>query len=401
MSQPDDVSDVSPQEDAGETLPLIELETLLSQPPSWRKRFRQLGLLLAALAVVLAAYWGINRPAASSAPVVAQPNAPPPTVRVVSNVNYGALTINGQPQRGGPPLTFRARSQPPYTITLDAPPFPPLTCQYPPVKTIAPYVFHPCNAGGVLTVDQQASNVLEMLFTLNDLPAAQQQQIGALIADDITAQQTLTAPAQSVIVAGLNQDGTPRTRLAAGTLSASVFLVAGAQLLRRGLFCASVLCVGSGGYSADAAASAQVWQVLTPIALRWRFTTASGQVVSDVTFPAFSTLLILDLTYQPATGWRLASPPNLSEQLSQLVCATGVQALTLAQTNALGGDGWVVSVLRDQGAAGCELELAQNAVDQGHFVWRFGALLAADAQAHRTLPALPVASAQELAAVGG
>jgi hypothetical protein len=40
-------------------------------------------------------------------------------------------------------------------------------------------------------------------------------------------------------------------------------------------------------------------------------------------------------------------------------------------------------------------------VDQGHFIWRFGVLLAADASAHSTLPALPVALPADLAAVGG
>jgi hypothetical protein len=50
---------------------------------------------------------------------------------------------------------------------------------------------------------------------------------------------------------------------------------------------------------------------------------------------------------------------------------------------------------------GCELGAAINGVDGGRYVWRFGVLLAADAQAHRILPALPLASPAEIAAVGG
>ena len=337
--------------------------------------------------------------------IALQPTLPPPTVSVVSNVNYGVLTINGQPQRAAPPLTFNVPSQPPYILTLNAPPFQPLTCQYPPLTTIAPYLFNPCNAGGVLAVNQQAANTLEMLLTLADLPAEQQQQITTLISDDLTIQQTLTTPAQSAIVAGLNGDGTARATLAAEPLRASVFLVPSTQFAQRGVFCFSFTCIGSGGFSVAASTGGQVWQVLTPVALRWRFTTASGQVVSDVTFPSSSTPLNLSFSYQASTGWRLAAPlasgPNQSQQLAQLVCDTGSQMLTQAQRKARSGSGWAVTVLRAQGVAGCELELTQGAVDQGHFVWRFGALLAGDALAHSTLPTLPVASPAELAAVGG
>jgi hypothetical protein len=145
--------------------------------------------------------------------------------------------------------------------------------------------------------------------------------------------------------------------------------------------------------------------VLTPVALRWRFTTASGQVVSDVTFPSSLMPLNVSLSYQSSAGWRLAAPlasgSDESQQLSQLICDTGSQMLTMVQREAHSGSDWTVSVLRDQGVAGCVLELTQNAADLGHFVWRFGALLAGDARAHGVLPMLPVASPVDLAAVDG
>jgi hypothetical protein len=57
--------------------------------------------------------------------------------------------------------------------------------------------------------------------------------------------------------------------------------------------------------------------------------------------------------------------------------------------------------LHDRGVEGCELGATINRVDGGSYVWRFGVLLAADAQAHSILPALPRASPAEIAAVGG
>ncbi len=397
-----------PDEDAGEALPLIELDTLLARQPSQRKRLAQIGLALAACVVVLVTFWGIiaPRPPTPTQQVhLTFTTTKPPTVSILSNTNYGSLTINGQRQPGALPLTITMRGQPPYDITLNAPPFQPLTCQFPPVKTIAPYIFNPCNTGQTVLLDGQESNRLEMLFSLADLPSAQQQQIMALIANELTAQQTISVPAGSAIVTSLNQDGTLATTRLAEPLRASISLVPSAQTTQRGVFCFSFTCVGSGGFSAAANAGGQLWGVLTPVALRLRFSTASGQVVSDVTFPANPPLLNLLLAYDAATGWRIASQlteaDKLSQQLAQLVCSTGVQILSAEQVRSLSGEGWAVAIVHNQGIAGCELALTLNHNDQGHFVWRFGALLAADASAHSAFPTLPIASSADLAAVAG
>ncbi|HEY7348078.1 MAG TPA: hypothetical protein VH599_07130 [Ktedonobacterales bacterium] len=407
MSQrPNDPPSPPEDQDAGEHLPLIELETLLNQPPSQRKRLVQISLMLAAFLVVVVTFWDTivpSQPSVPPLPVQAPP--PPPTVSIMSNVNYGALTINGQPQRGVLPLTIKLSSQPPYTITLNAPPFQPRTCHFPPPISIVPYAFHPCDAGRTTALNQEASNTLEILFTLADLPAAQRQQITALISRELTAQQTINVPAQSFIVTGLNRDGTLKTRRLTGPLHASALLVPSAPNAQRGVFCFSFTCAVLGGFPHDYSASGQFWQVRTPFALRWRFTTASGQVVSDILFPASPTLLSLFLTYDAVAGWQLGPLPSqyvsLSYQLTQLVCITGVQMLSVEQKRSLRGAGWNITILHDQGVAGCELELQQNNVDQGRFVWRFGVLLAADARAHKTLPTLPIAPSGELAAVGG
>jgi hypothetical protein len=406
MSQPpDDFSPASPEEDAGEALPLIELETLLARPPSWRKRFIQLGFLLAALVVILGAFWSVNRLQASSAALPRlQPDPPPPTISISSNVNYGTLTINGQIQREALPLTIQMHSQPPYIISLDAPPFKPLTCQLPPLTSIVPYAFNPCKTAQNITRDPQLLNSLVMLFSLGALSPEQRQQATDVISKQLTAQQMTIVPAQSAIVTDLKSDGTLTTRLS-GSLRASAFLVPTTQAPKRELSCFRLICIGPQGFSPDYTQSGQFWEVQTPVALRWRFTTDSGQVVSDVTFPSSPVLLKLFLSYDARTGWQIAPLPtsemSLSAQLSQLVCITGIQMLNTQQARYLSGDGWTVNILHEQGIEGCELQLVQHNVDEGHFVWRFGALLAADAQAHSALPKLPVASPQALAAVAG
>lgn len=381
-------------EDDGAGLPLIELETLLSRPPSPRKRLAQIGLVLAACVVVLVTFWNvIVPPGPPPKPVFIAPTPTPRTVSIVSNTNYGTLTINGKTQRAAPPLTVTVRDQQPYTITLNAPPFQPRTCQFPPTKSIVPYGFHPCNAGQTIFQDQAALTMLEIFLTLADLPKEQQQQITSLIATKLTIQQTLNVPAQSTIVTGIKQDGTLTTRRAPGPLTASVSLVPSTDHSQRGVFCFSFTCIGPGAFYGNGSASGQFWQVQTPIALRWRFATASGQVVSDVTFPVSPELLTLLLTYDAADGWRIAQQSSsqnaLSQQLNQLACSTGVQMLAMQQARYLSGEGWNISIVRNQGGAGCELALARQGVDQGHFIWRFGALLAADAGAQKTLPTLP------------
>src|SRR5690242_17010205 len=97
-----------------EDLPLIELETVLSRPPSWRRRLGQISLALAACALVVVTFWPVLVPTTPTQPLLRSQPPPPPTVSIISNVNYGIITINGQPQPAPPPLTLKMSGQPPY-----------------------------------------------------------------------------------------------------------------------------------------------------------------------------------------------------------------------------------------------------------------------------------------------
>ena len=73
-------------------------------------------LALAACVVVLVTFWNIIAPRPSTTPpLVVQPlpTSKPPTVNIVSNTNYGSITINGQRQRSTLPLTVTMSGQPP------------------------------------------------------------------------------------------------------------------------------------------------------------------------------------------------------------------------------------------------------------------------------------------------
>src|SRR5262249_39191209 len=139
----------------------------------------------------------------------------PNALSIVSNISFGSLTINGKEQPSPLPSTVRLHGKTPYTVTLKAPPFRPLSCLFPPPKPTTPsdgvigYInsFTPCVVGTGYTLLKQNVTNLEMLLTLNDLPPDQQQQITSLILQDVVAQQTISVPPRSSVVTGLTSDG--------------------------------------------------------------------------------------------------------------------------------------------------------------------------------------------------
>jgi hypothetical protein len=141
------------------------------------------------------------------------------------------------------------------------------------------------------------------------------------------------------------------------------------------------------------------------VALSWRFTKATGETVSETTY-AYAQLITLYLAYDQTQGWHetsVAGTPSERDQLAGLNCATGASLLQLQVSRTIigNGDDWESIALVDHGVEGCILLLLQNRTIVGHFLWRFGVIMAADAQAHTTLPTLPVAPQDEIAVVSG
>jgi hypothetical protein len=415
MSQsPDEQSspDLSSDHEEWEAAPIADLDHILNSRSPRGKRLVQVTLLLAMVAAVIFTLWdvvpkdGAGSPTPEFAPL-------PSALSIVSNVNFGTLTINGVEQAEPLPSAIRLHGKSPYTITLKAPPFRPLTCPFPlprpgtPWGGVIGYIdgFSPCVAGTGFTMQQQNVTNLEMLFTLADLPIDQQQQITALISNQVTAQQTFTVPAKSLFVSSLTKAGLATTARAPVALTATAFLVPSQQNGQPATSCLGYICADSGGFILGGSLSGQYWEVTTPVALRLLLRQTDGEVVSDVTFP-FANMLTLYLSYNGSSGWQLGllSSQQLSQDLTQVVCPTGSNMLASLAQQASNQLYWSATTLHDRGLDGCELSLqvnsGENSGDQGEFVWRFGALMAANTQAHLTLPQLPMATPADLAAVG-
>jgi hypothetical protein len=393
-----------------ERLPLIDLEQEGQRPPSRRKRLLQIGAAVAALVLILVTFHSVLLPARPAAPTQAPaPTTPPPLLLINSNVTGATITINGK-RRGTLPMLLPL----PYEIdkrqdiTVDAPPFQPITCHLPLSDNHLP---SGCQQGeitgmGPVTlngISGSPSHVLYIDFTDDTLPPAQQAQIRAVVTQALETPQQTTVPAGDYFVTDFtgtySSDDTLSSQRATTPLQASLSVVPNTSM--PGPDCNGFICTLNAPFD-TAPQQAHLWLILVPVSLRWQFARASGQVISDVPFPA-SMFMNLALSYNPETGWQVVAPPasgiSLSEQLANMSCSTGIQILSdLAGSNSnVGGPNGP-----NQTIEGCTLSLQSNSnTSLGTFLWRFGVLLAADANAHALLPALPVAPPDELAAAGG
>ncbi len=375
--------------------PLVELETLLNRPPSWRRRRIQIGVLLAALLVTLLTFWNALTP---RQPVkLATAAGSPGVILITSNVTYGTVTINGRQQTASLPIQMALRSTAQLTVTLDAPPFRPITCSVPPTHPTPPGAFNPCVFRGYSPPQHRPGVVLTILFSLDALPPHLQQQAITLLSRAATFQEDTTVPGLSHVATRIASDGTIISQLTTAPLQASASMVPIIPTTLQGdPFCDGQLCYTT--FSSSATRD-HLWAVSVPVVLRWRFTSASGRVFSEVAYPVTEGWPVY-LAFTAATGWQdhqaLNTASSAARQFSSLSCATGA-ALLQAQ---VAGWNWTISVAYDAGIQGCKLVSQQDHEDQDAFVWRFGVLLAADAQAQSHLPALPLALSEERAAVG-
>lgn len=398
----DDMPEIEPLSD--KRLALIELDGLLNRPPSWRKRLLYSGLVIVALAVALTTFWNTLLPKPASAPA-----DPLLTGMLLSNVTYGAVTVNGQKQSGPPPLGIILHKNALNIITLNAPPFAPLTC-----KITFPTTYDD-SGHCVLHTDELVAPDGPPIFVNNgmfhptffisigfswyDLNQVQEGQALSALNQTLGAPQQISVPVGSYYAVSSAANAT----FAITSQRASAPLLASASLILQPDYmtvCGAAPCPDPLSPGQSAALSGQVWVINFSAEVRWQFIDTSGITVGDNSYPSPNTDAIrAAFSYEPSAGWVIATqdmPNTLQNQLEKLLCPIGIALLP-----PLIGYSLNTQIIHDAGIEGCLFRAQTDQGKQGLFLWRFGVLLAADDGAHAMQPALPIAPPEEIAAVGG
>jgi hypothetical protein len=331
-----------------------------------------------------------------------------------SNVSYGRVTLNGRQLSGSWPLvsTFRTGMN---VLTLSAAPFALQTCRVTwPAAQVRSGACETDRSGLTYTINGRVVKsvlVVTVEVTMDALPAGLQASAQAAVAQSISAVRLpTTVPAGQYIATGRDRTGRIAVQRAAAPLDAEVlFQLDTTQPSAPGGIC-SQFCSGWIDPEEASQIAEQVWVIAVDVgSLQWRFTGSSGEAFTSAVYPA-TPQVPLALLYDGAGGWQVSQDAtqaingfSLSAGLAASICDTGAQELgpLVPQSNNLVPQSDNIVQVRYHDIEGCVLQAqAPDGSSQGSFVWRFGVLLAADAQAHRLAPSLPAAPPAEVAAVG-
>lgn len=389
----------------------IELDDVLRRH-SPRRRAAGLGVLgvTALLAAALVMHTAVGaRLAFVRAPVA--PIQRPIGVALLSNIAFGTLTLNGR-RLGAPPQVAELRSGT-NDITLTAPPFAPRQCRvaWPSLAvlggrcTVTVGIFYVPETSAALDVEYG----IMFDYDGGDLPPSAAASARATLYAAIGAVrlQTLVPSGQRIAAAW-----TPHA--SATIASASVTQPVRAQLsfaLATGNMndCPASLCAGPEfipGFYDREPLGGPTWMLSVSVTYTWRFVTSSGATMASVTYPTDAQANIALVPDGDGDGgwhvWQPATPGTNGEPQAALagtVCDwASVFRVALPGVPSPPFVGTQVG----PGIEGCAFDLQTlDGTSTGMLVWRFGVLLAANDQAHATFPALPLASSEEVRAVGG
>jgi hypothetical protein len=153
--------------------------------------------------------------------------------------------------------------------------------------------------------------------------------------------------------------------------------------------------------------SAQGLAVLAPVALTWRYVTPNGHVIT-ADGPALPggaipfTFIALHVGWNDS-AWQTPTAEVSDPDVDPVICPTGEHALAVAQTPVFGSNfSWAFSASTAE--LGCAFAGSERDTMTGKpngrialALYRAGALIAANAEAHTRFATLPVASAHERA----
>lgn len=399
------------------------LEALLERRTSRRRRAFQLaslGLALVGGVALLAQQLLFAR----SQPMPPAPIGAGPTVIVDANTTWGTLTLNGK-RLSGPPPQFVTLAAGGDTLILNVPPFATETCQIiaagddsaPPTVERGPCVTElPPASAAVGSARAAAAHVTFLVgggaLTSADLAAAQVALAGGL---SVLQQQMTVAPG-AYFASGFDVQGNAIDVRAPAPLTARLTVTL--DPTPRDIVCGPLDC--GTRFGATPAGAGQVWSLQVALRLRWSFFDARGAPVGAVDYDVPSpfqtyltyggTSVVANVGTGAAAGagasnsvnvgasWRLAqadgSPATALDIAPASLCGAGSEEL-----GSIGRALLSVRSVRGTLTQGCLIQMqSQDGTAEGLYLWTFGALLAADAQAHRLLPTLPIAPAAAVAA---
>jgi hypothetical protein len=374
--------------------------------------------------------WQRLSPAPTPTPTAGPGNA----LIVTSNFNSGTVTVNGKKLAGTMPLLVRLNPGD-NTITFSAPPFQDQTCR---VTLLA----QPNLGNGQRTQaagDNCSINTQEPAIRFQGLAVPNGylsfQLTGADLPNDLNnaAESALwlklaNLPALQVPAGDYYATGTTTTgRITSAR--ATVPLLATPALIRNnsaqnGPSCSNLGCAGPPVLPdhGEGSTPAGVWLIDESVASGWRFTTQSGAFVATSAFRDIGAVVV-GMTYSSTAGWTVAAgapgpfTSGLQTQILSENCQGGSTVLQgLIDKSSLAGQQLSLSSSASLGSAqlptvGCMLKVESETNNPfnptggnkqyGHYVWRWGVLLAADAQARALFPSLPIAPQSEITAVGG
>jgi hypothetical protein len=398
-----------------ESPPGIELEGALAPRASPVRRLRRVVLTALVCLVaggVLLRELVLARPE-GSVPTSLAPGPPGPAV-LLSNVSFGTVTVNGQRLLGSPPLELPLQVGW-NRIMYDAPPFARQNCGiqwsgsgrvYSDCPTIGQGLASDVVIDGLVV---RPSALVVFKLSGGDLTPPLYAAARTTVAADLAAVTSYTdnvADGEWVAVGGHWPDDIASRQVTGFTRANAAFgLYDDRNTAPRLAHCGTALCAGGLFYTTASTQVGPVWNVAPDAYYVWHFSDGAGFSGASLPYPV-SPSVSVPLAYDAAHGWYLLDarihngyPLPLAVLLDGTFCDAGSLALEALTPLSLGP---IATVISNGGPKGCAIALqSQKLQPLGRYVWRWGVLLSADGEARMTLPDLPVASANEIIAVGG
>jgi hypothetical protein len=393
------------------------------------QRLLRAGSLLVLLSVLVSAFLLVlagNRPtilsllAHPTPTATAIPRSGDDTFLWEHSVPWGRLLIDGQPgpDVGGSALHQDAEGVPRgaafhlargrHTLEYRAAPFPTLRCTLSvPATRIDTCPLNRAADLSFLVPDAPLTRLLDLQATIDRLPEAQAQALLAATQAQLTSLAAAFLPGM-LTVGDHYLDSAGQLTQASAALTFAPRIRLESTIDRNDDVVCVTLCSNTSLFTAY---SAEVWALLAPVALTWRYTTTAGQVVlADGPAGALeargSTPMSIVAQWRDGS-WQIQTPLVGSPQPDPVICPTGEHyrealQVTPGQTTVHQNFHWpYVASTAELGClyAGSEMDptTGQPSGPIALVLYRAGALLAVNAAAHQVFPTLPLVSAHERA----